>query len=369
MRTPLSNLLTAALLATLVNGAAAQDVRPVPGVPGATTMAQSQPASGTHPALPVGHPQTAGGDAPSAFHPQGMQGPKTGALRIVVTPGTQGAAAIGHDAVTVELFSQGTAIHAYKTQIGDGGIVEIHDLPLDQPFLPVVTVMHAGVPQELLGPMMHKYQPAIEVHMPVYEVTAEKPAWTSGIRHVTVEPIVTKGVLALHVTEMMGAYVPGDRAWIGEHNKTLTIQLPPGAMDVQLGQGFAEANHTIANGTITRGKPMLPGSMEYDFGYTLPVTNGSATLWFTTPAPTTLYAIYVPASFHVDQCDGVTAKTAGGQNGLAGRQLLVGKGLKAGQVVTVTLSAIAPPPPPPATVPGDDRTDLHLPHPTAPTKP
>jgi hypothetical protein len=367
MRCPLPNLVTgAALLAALATGAAAQEVPKATRPQGTTAVLRLPlaPPAATQPACPVPQPAAAG-DAPAGFHPAGMQTPKSGAIRIVVTQGTKGGPAIGHDPVTVELFSQSHAIHTYKAQVGDGGIVEIKDIPLDVPFQPVITIEHGGAQQELIGPPMHKFQPAVELHMDVFETTAEKPIWTTGIRHVAVETIMVKGAPVLRVTEMMGGFNPVDKAWLGEKNVTLAIQLPSNAQDVVLGQGLAEANPTIANGTITRGRAMSPGSTEYDFGYMLPVTNGTATLTFTAVAPTTLFAIYMPATFHVEKCVGVETKDSSGKYGIAGRQLVVGKNLKPGQVVSVSVSGITAPVPLPvaATQPADEKTTLQLPRP------
>lgn len=305
------------------------------------------------------------------FHGKGVQTAKTGALRIVIKQGTKDGPAIGHDPVTVELYSQSKAIHTYKMQIADGGVVEIRDLPLDVPFQPVVTVEHAGCRQEMVGPPINKYQPAVEFDMKVYEATTEKPVWVSGIRHIIAVPVLTDGVVSLKVTEMMGCFNPGDRAWAGENNVTLSLPLPPNAQQVVLGQGLAEANPTITNAAITRGKSMLPGLTEYDFGYTVPVSKGAADLSFTLTADTKLFALYLPDQFHVDKCVGVVTSGNSNQTGLQGRQLLVGKGLKAGQVVSVSLSGIEAPPPPPVatTQPVEDHTTLSLPRPGATTKP
>jgi len=361
---------TAIVLAAFVIGTVTLNMPCVQAAPDAAPVVQPPPAAATPGALPAGHPSMKDNDDAVSFHPKGMQAPKSGALRVIVTQGTKGAPAIGHDLVTVELFARGKAIRTYNLRVGDGGVVEIHDLPLEVPFQPVITVEHAGAPQELVGPPMHKFQPAIQLDMKVYETTTEKPVWTNGIRHVTAESVASHGTLTLRVTEMIGGFAAGDRTWTGDHNVTLTIPLPPNAQNVGLGQGLAEANPTLANGTVTCGKPLLPGSTEYVFGYTVPVTNGAAELSFTPPADTKLFALYIPATFHVDKSVGLTVKDASGQVGSQGRKLVVGKDLKAGQVVSVSLSGITPPPAPvaPTTLPDEGKTTLHLPQPAA-TKP
>ncbi|HUO09481.1 MAG TPA: hypothetical protein VM008_14325 [Phycisphaerae bacterium] len=359
----------AAVLLAMASAAVAQQIQHVQGSQNAMTVigANTAAAPATQPA--VSQPEA---DPTAAFHPAGMQSPKSGALRVKFSQGTKDGPAIGRDPVTVEIFSGGKVIHTYKAQIGDDKQLELHDLPLDVPFQPIITVLHAGAQEELIGPPMHKFQPAVELDMPLYEVTAEKPAWTSGIHHVTVLPTMTNDVLALHVTDMMGGFNPTDRAWLGTNNVTLTLELPKNATNIQLGQGLAEANPTITGTTITRGKPMLPGPTEYDCGYTLPVTAGKASLTFTLPADTTLFALYLPSDIHVDTCVGLTPSSSSGKAGLEGRQLLVGKHLNAGQVITLDLSGITPPPAPPKATPAqpaDEQTHLNLPRPTTPPPP
>ncbi|MGN6369247.1 MAG: hypothetical protein ACTHN5_13380 [Phycisphaerae bacterium] len=360
---PINLHIFAAALLTLSVAAAAQQIQHVHGSQNAMSV--------VNPTAPATQPAA---DTPAAFHPAGMQSPKSGALRVKVSQGTKNGPAIGRDPVTVELFSAGKVIRTYNTQIGENNQFELDDLPLDAPFQPIITVLHAGAQEELIGPPMHKFQPAVELEMPLYETTTEKPAWTSGIRHVTLLPTLTNNTLALHVTDMLGGFNPSDRAWLGDNHVTLALQLPPNATHIELGQGLAEANPTITGTTITRRKPMLPGPTEYDCGYTLPVTDGKASLAFTLPADTTLFALYLPASIHVDSSTGLTLSASSGKYGLEGRQLLVGKSLKAGQTLTVDLSNISPPPAAPehpATRPAEQHTNLNLPrtHPSSEARP
>jgi c-type cytochrome biogenesis protein CcmF len=317
----------------------------------------------TQPSMPAGHPALGGGGG-MMEHPKSPEN-KTGALRVLVSNGTKGGTSVEKDAVTVTLLSRGEAIKTYKAVV-EKGVVELHDLPLEPAFQPVISVMHGGAEQQMVGPPMHKYQPAVEVEMAVYEVTTQRPAWTSGMRHITAKAVDVNGQVGVNVVEVMGAYNPLDRAWAGEEvggsKRTVAVTLPAGAQDVEFGQGMLEAGAKVVDGTIVRGGTMLPGPSQMVFGYTLMAKEGRATLSFVAPAPTTLFALYVPGSWKVEKVDGLEVGKASGTNGDAGSRLLKARGLKAGQVVSVELSGITVPVVKPDVVPTlPDKGGLMLP--------
>ncbi len=117
------------------------------------------------------------------------------------------------------------------------------------------------------------------------------------------------------------------------------------------------------NGSLVRGKTLLPGSSQFVFGYTLASRGGKVTASYTAPADTTLFALYLPTEVKAEQLTGLEVGTAGGTSGAAKRQLLKAKGIKAGETVSAVLSGIklpvaaTKPEPLPAT------SDLHLPVP------
>jgi hypothetical protein len=209
----------------------------------------------------------------------------------------------------------------------------------------VISVLHGGVEQQMVGPPMHKYQPAVEVEMAVYEVTNEKPAWTTGMRHVSLKGVAMDGGVGVNVTEVMGVYNPLDRAWAGEdvggRMRTVAVTLPAGARDVQFGQGMLEAGAVLVDGVLVRGGAMLPGAAQCVFGYTMPTSGGRAKVSFVAPAKTTLFVLYVPGDWKVEKVDGLEVGQASGSKGDAGQRLLKAKALKAGQVVSVELSGVA----------------------------
>ena len=363
----LSMFVAACAAAATFNSVWGQHVPAVHGSLDAVTVLPTSPAATQPATMPAGHPQV--GDPVQAMH-AGMAAAKSGALRVIVTQGTKDAPPIGQDPVRVELLSQGKTIKTLLTTVGEKGVIELHDLPLDVPFQPVVTVTHGGAEQQRVGAVIHKYQPAIEFDMPVYETTTDKPAWTIGLRGIEVAAVASPdGALVLRITDMIGAFNPADRAWtgeaVGDTRQTLAIPLPDKATNVQYGPGMLEAGAKVIGNTVVRGKTMVPGSTQYVFAYDIPVKDGKAVITFTTPTDTSLFALYVPSAWTVDKATGVEVAAAGGTHSTSGAKLLKAKALKAGTPVSVELSGIQPPPPP-ATQPGemlDHSTDLSLPKP------
>ena len=335
-----------------------------------TTKPATQPASGAL-VLPPGHAPVGGTGGGSGAHPGGMGGAKSGALRVVFSKGTEGAPSLGKDDVRIELLVKGTVTKTIMSEINDKGIIEIRDLPLEPAFQPVVTVLHAGSEQQIVGPPMNKYQAAIELDMPVFETTAEKPAWTIGLRTVETEVTTVNGATVLRLTELVGGFNPTNRAWTGEgpDKRTLAVVLPAEARNVQFGPGLAEAGAKVVNGTIVRGKTMLPGSTQYVFAYDLPVKDGRAAATFTAPAETSLFAFYLPNGIKFENPRGLSPGSASGTHATENKQLLLAKGIKAGDVATVELTGIKAPPP--AVKPSilDQTSDLNLPVPATRPKP
>jgi hypothetical protein len=349
-----------------------------PAVRGSLDAMTVVPATGaaSQPALPAGHPAMpgmggggAGGMDPAmAGHMGAMGGATVGAIRVNIKQATPGGPELGKEPVTVMLFVKGVAIKTYKTALDEKGVVELHDLPVDVAFQPIITVEHQGFEQQFVGPPVNRMQPMVEMDMPVYEVTGEKPAWTIGLCDVEAEVVkAADGVPGLFFTELLGVFNPGDRAWtgaaVGGQRRTMTVLLPEGAMNVQMGPGFAEAGATVLSGSLVRGKTLLPGSSQFVFGYTLAARDGKVTASYTAPADTTLFALYLPQDVKVEKLTGLEVGTAGGTSGAAKRQLLKAKGVKAGETVSAELSGIKLPvvATQPEALP--QTTDLHLPGP------
>jgi len=337
-------------------------------LPTATAPAATQPTT----VIPAGHPQlnAGGGQSISSLH-EGMAAAKTGAVRVIVSQGTKDGPAIGRDSARVELLSKGVVIKTYLTQVDEKGVIELHDLPLDVPFQPVVTIIHGGAEQQRVGAAMHKYQPAIEFDMPVFETTDVKPGWTIGLRDVEAQAVPSESggsETYVRLTDMIGVFNPSDHAWTGEQvgdgRQTLAVALPANAGNVQFGPGMAEAGAKVVDGQVVRGKTMLPGSAEYMFAYDVLVKDGKATVSFTSPADTTLFALYVPGDWKIINTTGLEIAAAGGAHAAGKAQLIKARSLKAGSVVSIELGGItvlAAATRPAETV--DHTTDLHLPQP------
>ena len=339
---------------------------------GTTGGGGSLPAG--HPAMPGGMPPASGGamDAMHGAMGGGMGGAASGAIRVNFSQGTKLGPVLGKDAVKVQLFAKGVSLKTYETAMDDKGVLELHDLPLDVAFQPIITVLHEGAEEQYVGPPVNKMQPMVEMDMKVYETTAEKPAWTIGLRDIDVVAVDLGAQGAgLQFTELLGGFNPSDRAWTGEAvggtKRTMTMPLAAEATDVQLGPGFAEAGATVVEGAIVRGKTMLPGAAQYVFGYTIPPRGGKVTATFTAPADTTLFAMYFPAGVKVESISGLELATPGGTNAAQNRQLLKARAIKAGETVSVVFSGIKAPVAATKAATLPQTSDLHLPVPS--TKP
>jgi hypothetical protein len=300
-------------------------------------------ASATQPATSA--PGAGGAAGAFAAHPA-VGGAKTGGVRVLLSQATKGGPAIGEDPVTVELYARGKVLKTYQTKADAKGVVELRDLPLEQAFQPVVTVLHGGAPQRLVGGEVTKYQPAIEFEMKVYESTETRPDWTIGMRYVTMIPQGLGKVTSLKIEETIGGYNPLDRAWLGTENaakerEAFAVTLPADATDVVLGMGMLEAGAKMVDGKLVRPGPMLPDSTAYVFGYTVPVKDGKATVSFVAPAKVSLLAVYAPAGAKAVKVEGLEAGKAQGGHGKPGDLMFKAKDVKAGAVATVELSDIS----------------------------
>ena len=344
-------------------------ITPTPGTSSTNQpgLPAGHPAMPTDGALPSGHPAVSGG-APAAGmagHSSEMTGAKSGAIKVNVTQGTPDGGKLGLDPVTVQLFAKGVSIKTFKSALDENGVIELHDLPLDVPFQPIITVTHNGADEQYVGPPMHKLQPMVEMDMRVYDTTGVKPAWSIGLRDVDVDVVDAGGTPGLHFTELLGGSCPGDRAWTGEvvggQLRTMTLRLPEEAMQVELGPGFAEAGAQAVDHTIIRGKTMLPGTTQYVFGYTIVAKDGKVTASFTAPTDITLFALYLPKDIKVETLTGLELAQASGTNATQNRQLLKAKSVKAGQTLSAVLTGIKMPVA--ATKPEvlPQTSDLHLP--------
>ena len=123
----------------------------------------------------------------------------------------------------------------------------------------------------------------------------------------------------------------------------MTVPLPEGATDVQLGPGFAEAGAMVLGGSLVRGKTLLPGSSQFVYGFTITAQDGKLIASYTAPADTTLLAFYLPGEVKVEKLTGLEVGNAGGASGAQKRQLLKAKGIKAGETVSAMLSGITAP--------------------------
>jgi hypothetical protein len=114
------------------------------------------------------------------------------------------------------------------------------------------------------------------------------------------------------VIEMISANTPGDRAWVGhkvdEQQVTLSIPLPSGATDIELGGSFEEKSTKLVDGKLVTGGALFPGRSEYRIAYNVPANKGAVTLDIGGPATVGHLMVFVPA-------DGAEVKATGLEGG------------------------------------------------------
>ena len=326
------------------------------------------------PAMPPGHPAVsgnAGGDGKSAAmpagHPDISQMPKPGGgadlpaghpsmeslraaasrptgpgtLSIRAVQGTKGGPAIAGDAVTVEIYGEGSKIiKTLQTKLDAKGEASV-EISLDVICQPVVRIMHGGVGYEGIGKVMDRTHGTQQIEMTLAEATEKQPAWEVKMRHVLVH-VAPEG---LHVTEMLSIVTPGDQTWIGTEaagrRTTLLVQLPAGARELNP-TGVPDSALEIRDGKLLSTMPLLPGPSEFQVEYVVPSTDGKAELTITAPAPVGQMYVFIPD-------DGSTVTTAGldsmgvRKTGEGSKRAYKGANMKAGQEAKLTFSELKAP--------------------------
>jgi hypothetical protein len=268
----------------------------------------TQPAAGDMPALPKGHPDI------SKLSQNTMQ-PVAGNLIVRAVQSTAGGPAIGADPVSVSVYGHNQLIGKLDAKLEADGTVRVDNIPTGAGYQVVARVTHGGVDFEAVCEAKDK---AVELTVPVYESTDQRPDWSVQMRHA----VVHAGDDGLHVMEVMAIENPTDRAWAGEapgadgKRTTFVLPLPAGAGNVKVGAGFHDCCTTIADGKITNTMALVPGVTQYQFSYTLPVTNGKAELIATAPAAVKTMLVLLPetAIVSADGLDGPKSANMGQGN-------------------------------------------------------
>ena len=319
------------------------------------------------PALPAGHPQVAGktdGGMPAghpdvsqkqgnaegslpAGHPSmeslraaSTQPAGVGTFTIKASQGTKGAAALGTEAVSVDIYVEGGKIlKTISTKLDDKGVATV-EIPLDVMCQPVARITHGGIAYEGIGRIMDRKHRDQQIDMKIYETTEKQPAWQVKVRHVLVHTAAD----GLHITEMLAVVNPEDQTWIGSlvdgKRTTLTVQLPAGAKDLNAA-GVADDAVTLRDGKLVGSMPVMPGSLELQIEYTVPITDAKADLTITAPAKVGQMYVFIPD-------DGSKVTTTGldslgvRQTGEGNKRGYKAAQLKAGQEVKLSFSGLKP---------------------------
>lgn len=289
-------------------------------------------------ALPSGHPDISsmqGANGAPATQPSGLA-----ALTVTAIQGTIGGPAIGADDIKVEVYDVHTnkVVAKVEGKMNDEGKVRIGGLPVGVAFQPVITVTHGGVDYQAMGePTSSAAEQALDVK--VFETTDKDPGWEVRMRHVMIQS-TENGV---QVMEMLAVDNASDRAFTGivapDGSKlTFKLPIPATAKDVQLAGGFHDCCTKIEPGQIVNTMAIVPGTTQFQFSYTIPLTEGKAELLSVAPATIKHLMIFAP-----DDGTDIIATGAGVESGttkMGGKNVRFYKGtnLPPGSEVKLTVS-------------------------------
>jgi hypothetical protein len=231
------------------------------------------------------------------------QGPK-GTLAIRAVQGTKGGPAVSGDEAELILFHNNAPVKRYPLTLDARGSASVSDMPLAMKLRPMVRVRHAGVYYQQLGEPLDEGKPQASMDVLVYEVTETRPEWKIVLRQV----VYDRQDDLTDVAETVIVENPTDRTWLGGpadaqgRRPTISLGLPPGASDVQLQRGFHGWCCTAFNNPeLVVQMPLMPGTMTYQFGYSVHERDGQTDLRVASAAPIDHAVVYVPESDSVLQ--------------------------------------------------------------------
>jgi hypothetical protein len=330
MKNLLPILAAAALFAAAFSAASAQ--MPL-------SAKQSMEAIAPGGSLPPGHP--AMGAMPDV-DPADM--PKlTGTLTVQVVPGTAGGTVSPSDPVTVTFKHRGTRISSVDGKLDSAGKVTFADVSVMPPVDPTITITHAGIPQSFAAAQMNPNQPDQTVAMKVYEPGDAKPEWNITMEHVIVQ--WAEDGSGVRVVQMLSVNTAGDHIWqgekVGEKRLTMTIPIPPGTAQMELGGSFDQDASYIANDKVLTGGPLFPGNTKYTLTYTVPAKDGKLELPITTAATVANLIVFLPADDVQVSATGLTGGTPV-DKGEGPVRMYTAQNLDLGAKVALAISGITP---------------------------
>lgn len=306
------------------------------------SLALGASASIAQVALPQGHPDIS--HMTHAEHeaqlPATTQPATLGTLTIQAVQSTAGGAAVSGGQAVVDLYTQDQLLKSHEVPLDAAGRATLNDLPVSLGLLPVVRVVYNGIEYAAQGQAMDSTHPTQQIDVPVYEATAESPAWQIKMRHLMVQSASAE---MLQVMDVLQVENPSDRAWTGApaadgKGTTFVLPLPDGASNVQLIEGFHDCCTVIDAAGVHNQMALLPGVKLYRLAYTLPVESGNARISVTNPAPAGHVMVFVPNDGSQVQADGLSAVESKMDDGST--RFFAAHDLQAGKPVSLALSGV-----------------------------
>lgn len=299
----------------------------------------SDPASDSAGGAKFPWPQSAPAVVPPS--PQPPSAEVRGSIAVRALQGTSGGPAIGSVPVEIELQHRGLTVDTIKAQTDEHGIVVIENLPVAMGIQPVVRVQYANLTYQVQAGLMDAAHPQQQIDVLCYEPTEQPPPWRVQMRHI----MLAQAPGGVQVTEIMVLENPAAQTWIGipiggSKRITTAFDLPHGARDIHLGNGFHDwCCSTFAEGQLVNHLPLMPKSTEMMFTYFVPGADGSASIDITAPSPVDNMMVLVPDSLKAESVKGL--EPGGSQSmGDGNVSAYLASNVKAGARVGLVLSGL-----------------------------
>jgi hypothetical protein len=185
-----------------------------------------------------------------------------------------------------------------KVLLDEHGAGELGDLPVVMGVVPLVRLEYKGLSYVERATPMDASHPNSAVEVKVYESTTQTPAWHIPMRHVMAKSFGD----SVAVSEMVIVENPSDKTWVGRdppddkgNRPVVELTLPPNAKDVNLDAGFhGWCCTSYADHQLTIKMPLMPGTAQFQFSYSVPASPGGTPLTFAAPVKVDQMMFLVP---------------------------------------------------------------------------
>ena len=233
------------------------------------------------------------GAAPVSAEPN--DGTVTGSL-VNKTAGGQTPAG---STVTLVLFGrkESAPVGQKTTQADDQGHYSFTGLDRDANLVYITLARYQNVNYPTDAPFQLVDKPSVQADISVYETTSSDDA----IQLERLNLLVLGADQGLVQFMQMGSLVnAGDRTFVTANPQDqalargIRFALPPGALSVQMQQGFSNQDMTTGVGGVQVTSPVLPGKHEFALSFQLPYSGSDADVSLQVPYATSTYNVYVP---------------------------------------------------------------------------